>query len=145
MKLTNAEGRALLNKQKAPVAKWGKTGKPKQSESHQQAACVAWFRAQYPEYSLLLYAVPNGGKRSGREAAQFVREGVLSGVPDLVLAVPKNEYHGLYIEQKVKGNTTTDNQRLVMHALTLQGYKCAVVFSIEEFQQVITEYLAPTF
>jgi hypothetical protein len=145
MKLTNAQGRELLNNLKKPgkpVARWGKSG---QTESQQQAECVEWFRETYPEYSLLLYAVPNGGKRSGREAAQFAREGVVSGVPDQVLAVPKNGYHGLYIEQKKKGNKPSPNQLTVMGALTGQGYKCVVVYSTEEFQQVITEYLAPTF
>lgn len=141
MKITAAEFQAMQKKGK-PAAKWEK---PKQSESQQQAECVAWFRAQYPEYSLLLYAVPNGGHRSKKTASIMKHEGQLSGVPDLVLAVPANGYHGLYIEQKKRGNKPTENQLHVMAALTAQGYKCEVVYSTEEFQQVITEYLAPTF
>ena len=140
MKLTNEEGRKLLNKQakKKPVTKWQL---PKLTESQQQSESVDWFREQYPQYILLFYAVPNGGYRSKRTSATMQREGQLSGVPDLVLAVPKNGFHGLYIEQKIKGNKPTENQLNVMAALTSQGYCCKVVYSLDEFKKTIESYL----
>ena len=35
----------------------------KNEESRIQQSCIRWFRLQYPEHRLRLFAVPNGGKR----------------------------------------------------------------------------------
>ena len=42
----------------------------------------------------------NGVKLSGTQAKIAKGQGMLSGVPDLFLPVPKNGYHGLFIEMK---------------------------------------------
>ena len=36
-------------------------------ESRIQAACVKWFRLQYPHFAPNLFAVPNGGQTKGRQ------------------------------------------------------------------------------
>lgn len=143
MKLTNEEGRELLNQQNnnKPTAKWGKAGKPKQSESQLQTECVNWFRAQYPQFHKLLFAIPNGGFRNPKTAAILKREGVISGVPDICLAVPISPYYGLYLELKIKGNYLTDNQKEIMGLLSEQGYLCKVIYSVDEFQAVVRDYL----
>lgn len=140
-RLSNADARELLNKKakkKAPI-KWGAPAKL--SESELQTECVNWFREKHPKYEKLLWANPNGGFRHKRTAAILKREGVLSGVPDITLAIPRSAYHGLYLELKIKGNTTTDNQKEMLRLLSEQGYRCEVVFSTEQFKEVITEYL----
>lgn len=129
----------LKGNRKKPVAKWG--APVKQSESQQQTECVNWFREKYPQFEKLLFAIPNGGKRSKREAASLQREGVTPGVPDLAFCLPKNGFHGLFIEQKVKGNTTSPKQKEMLALLSAYGYKTEVVYSTEEFKQVITKYL----
>ena len=38
--------------------------KPSHEESQLQRICVKWFRLQYPELAVLLFAVPNGGQET---------------------------------------------------------------------------------
>jgi hypothetical protein len=42
---------------------------------------VSWFRKTFPD--VRIFAIPNGGKRSKREAERLKLEGVSPGVPDL--------------------------------------------------------------
>lgn len=110
-------------------------------ESKQQISCVTWFRYQYPKYKKLLFAIPNGGKRTKAEAVILVEEGVVAGVPDLMLAVPRRGYHGMFIEQKYKNAPTSDNQDEMIKNLQEQGYYCVICRSFEQFIQLITDYL----
>jgi hypothetical protein len=139
MKLTNQEGRELLNgKKKKPVTRWQQ---PKLTESQQQAESVAWFRQQYPQFARNLFAIPNGGFRNPKTAAILKREGVLAGVPDTFLAIPRKDSHGLFIELKTAKGKPTELQLQMMAILTVHGYKCEVVYSIDEFKKTITNYL----
>ena len=59
--------------------------KSRHIESQIQQSCVKWFRLQFPEIGLLLFAVPNGGARNKREAGILKGEGVTAGVADMIL------------------------------------------------------------
>lgn len=48
----------------------------------------------------MLYAIPNGGKRSISTAARLKATGVKAGFPDIGLAVARGGFHGLFIEMK---------------------------------------------
>jgi len=111
----------------------------KQTEHNIQVACINWFRLQYPKH--LVYAIPNGGMRNAIVAAKLKTEGVLSGVPDLFIASANKDFHGLYIELKAGKNKPTANQLTVMQKLQNEGYKCEVCYSVEEFINVVNEYL----
>ena len=50
------------------------------SESQIQHDCLTWFRLQYPNLALLLFAVPNGGRRDAKTGARMKYEGVVRGV-----------------------------------------------------------------
>ncbi len=50
-----------------------------QSESQIQHDCLTWFRLQYPSLALLLFAVPNGGRRDAKTGARMKYEGVVRG------------------------------------------------------------------
>lgn len=130
------------------VKKKQKTEAVKETEHQLQKACVQWFRLQYPSYDKLLFAIPNGGKRHVAVAAKMKAEGVLRGVPDLFLAVPREGkgydrdiYHGLFIEMKAGKNNLTKEQKTMFEILTEQGYRCELCRSFEEFHQVIGQYL----
>lgn len=118
---------------------------PPPTESEEQRALFHWAeyqRGNYPELSLL-YHIPNGGKRSIREAVRFREEGVKAGVPDLCLPVARNGFHGLYIELKrTKGGRTTDCQKQWLNALSSQGYCTAVCSGWAEASQLIIRYLS---
>lgn len=48
----------------------------------------------------LAFAIPNGGSRHPAEAVALKKQGVTAGVPDIFVAYPAKNYHGLFIEMK---------------------------------------------
>lgn len=115
----------------------------KSREAQEQTVVISWCRMQENIYPALknIYAIPNGGYRNKIEAANLKRQGVKSGVPDLHLAYPNKNHHGLYIEMKWGKNTPTENQEEWIKGLSAAGYKCEVCWSSEEAIQVIKDYL----
>lgn len=111
----------------------------KDLEHKLQVACVRWFRLQHR--GRLIYAIPNGGKRNVITASKLKSEGVSAGIPDLHVPIANSRYHGLYIEMKVKPNVPTIKQKDMMVKLHMNGYKCAVCYSIDEFISVVNEYM----
>ena len=77
------------------------------SEHDEQSALVAWFKRQYPQYSLCIMAIPNGQLLGGRNKFALMnklkKEGFKNGVSDLFIAVPVNGKHGLWVEMKDRG------------------------------------------
>lgn len=59
----------------------------------------------------------------------------------MVLPVPRQQFHGLYVEMKWGKNTTTDKQDWWLEQLQQQGYKTAVCWSADEAMDVIAEYM----
>ena len=112
-------------------------------EEEVQINCVTWFRLQYHELALLLYHVPNGGKRGKVEAARFKAMGVQRGVSDLCLDVARGGFHGLRIEmKKISGDSRqSEEQREWQEAVEAQGYKYAVCRSLDEFITIVESYL----
>lgn len=119
----------------------------RQREHSLQTACVAWFRIQYPKRRRLLFAIPNGAAFRGtlrerqREGAKLKREGAVPGAADLFLAIPSGDLPGLFIEMKTKTGRQSDKQKAFEADVVQAGYGYAMPRSIEEFQQVITQYL----
>lgn len=112
-------------------------------ESILQRHCVAWFRLQYPHLAQLLFAVPNGGGRSRVEAAIMKGEGVLSGVADLILLVPRGAFASLCIEMKTEKGRQSPAQKEWQHAAQEAGNQYVVVRSFEDFQEHVRAYLKP--
>lgn len=122
-------------------------------ESHLQQVCVKWFRAFFPEYDILLFAVPNGGLKSKIEAGIQKGEGVVRGVSDLILLVPSAGFHGLCIEMKkdsvvyedgkVKHRKTYQrpDQKAWQERVEAQGYKYMVIRTFDDFRHAVEEYL----
>lgn len=111
-------------------------------ESRLQQACIKWVRYQYPD--LIIYAVPNGGKRNAVTGAILKAEGVLAGVADLFVAKATPHHHGLYIEMKTAKGRQADSQRAFEQAVTREGYRYELCRSFEQFVTIIRTYLQPT-
>lgn len=104
-------------------------------------ACRA-LEARLPELALL-HAIPNGGKRARRTAANLKAEGVKAGVPDYFLPVARGGAHGLYVELKrTQGGRVSPEQRAWLSALEGQGYRVAVAMGWEQAFDEIRDYLA---
>ena len=111
------------------------------SEHQEQVMLITWFRMQYKQYKLHLWAIPNGGSRHIVTAVNLKAEGVLAGVSDLFLMIPKGEYHGMFIEMKAKAGKVSDSQKEFMAAASSINYKTVVCYGFDEAKEAITKYL----
>lgn len=135
--------RRLLDQQEEADRKAKRRKKPGHEESLLQRACVAWFRAQYPEHALMLFAVPNGGGRSRIEAGIMKAEGVTAGVSDLILLEARGGYGALCIEMKTteKSSRQRASQKAWQEAAVRAGNHYAVIRTLEGFQKIVRWYL----
>lgn len=161
--MAKEELQAILNGNK-PQQEEKPKRKCRQHEGSLQIACVRWFRLQYPQYAMLLFHPRNeAGQGKSKRIAIDAAAGVVAGVPDLMLALPhidltppssaddslvKRTYFGLGIELKYgKTNNQTPAQRKFQRHYQAAGYAYHVVRSLEEFIEVVTDYMkwVPTF
>lgn len=122
----------------------GRRSRPRHQESTLQKTCVAWFRAQYPDHALMLFAVPNGGGRSRIEGAVMKGEGVTAGVADLILLEARGGWGSLCIEMKTrdKGSKQRPSQKAWQEAAERAGNRYVVVRSFDAFRALVSEYMA---
>ena len=118
----------------------------KHIESAHQAQVIEWSRwaykanpSRYPMLNMLHCSL-NGVKLSGTQAKVAKGQGMLSGVPDLFLPVPKNGYHGPFIEMKSEKGRVTENQHWFLTNAESVGYKTAVCYSAKEAISAIEAY-----
>ena len=104
-------------------------------EHAEQVTLVAWFRETYPD--ILIFAIPNGGKRNINEAKKLKLEGVLSGVSDLF--VPE---YKLWIELKrIKGGKLSDEQEAFGAEMLRIGHKFIVAHGWIEAKTTIQKII----
>ena len=119
-----------------------RTKRNAQPEAIEQAKVIAWARANennYP-YLWMLHSSLNGVKMTKAQAGRAIAQGMLSGVPDLFLPVPKNGYHGLFIEMKYGSNKVTENQEKFLQNAANVGYAISVCYSAQEAIKRIEDY-----
>lgn len=101
-----------------------------------------------------LFAIPNGGSRAKHarnvsiEAVRMKAEGVRPGVPDLMLAVPANGWHGLFIEMKRASKSksrVSAPQYEWCQRLADRGYKVIIAYGFEAAKKGISEYFGVDF
>lgn len=110
------------------------------SEHSEQVVVVNRIRHFYPE--VLVFAIPNGGFREKKEAGRLKAEGVLSGIPDLLVATSRAGYHGLFIEMKrLTGGSVSAIQKERIAKLRQEGYKVEVCKGAEAAWEVVQNYL----
>jgi|YNPBryulayer2012_1023412.scaffolds.fasta_scaffold42434_1 hypothetical protein len=111
----------------------------KHKESELQRACLKYFKLKYP--NILIFAIPNGGKRHIITASIMKREGVVRGIPDLFIAYPNGKYAGMFIELKVGTNKLTKHQKEIINVLEKAGYYVTVCYTINEFIKEVDNYM----
>ena len=108
-------------------------------ESQEQQALFEW--AAYQPGLELMHHIPNGGKRNPREATRLKREGVKAGIPDIFLPVPRQGWHGLYIEMKAQGGRLSKAQKDMHQKLSDQGYAVVVCRGCDEAIETVKKYM----
>lgn len=132
--------------------------RPKRKVSHHeddlQQSCVKAFRFMWPFRRI--FAVPNGGRRNGREGGRLKAQGVTAGVSDLFVpepyfvmqeAIPLHSvrpvlYCGLWVELKCGKNKPSVEQTKFLDEMVLRGYATAVCYSLDQFINTCTNYFS---
>lgn len=128
------------------------TRTPPAPEHAEQVAVVQWAElVTVPGLGRLgdyLFAVPNGSYlgRDARTRAIVMRKlkaaGLKPGVPDLLLALPRGAWHGLFIEMKRRGGRVSEDQVAWRDRLRGVGYAAEVCEGADAARAVIRRYLA---
>jgi hypothetical protein len=110
----------------------------RQPERVLQTALVEHLRLR-ARNGVLYFAVPNGGSRDVREAANLKRTGVVPGVADLLLFRPgacphcgNTRLEGFALELKTPGNRPTEHQLAFMARFADAGGHTCVAEGIDE-------------
>ena len=108
------------------------------SEHLEQVRLVSWFRRNYP--GVRVFAIPNGGVRSGPQGASLKAEGVSPGVPDLF--VPE---WLLWVEmKKSKGGTVSPEQKDWIAYLESIGHRVIIGRGFEDAKRQVMDIKKPT-
>ena len=112
-----------------------KTYRFKHSEHSEQVGFVNWFRAKYPD--TLIFAIPNGEKRSISVATRLKAEGVTRGIPDLY--IPSCN---LWVEMKrATGGRLSPDQKKVIEYLRSVGHTVIVGKGASDASKQVLEFL----
>jgi hypothetical protein len=112
-----------------------KTYRFKHSEHSEQVGFVNWFRAKYPD--TLIFAIPNGEKRSISVATRLKAEGVTRGIPDLY--IPSCN---LWVEMKrATGGRLSPDQKKVIEYLRSVGHTVIVGKGAGDASKQVLEFL----
>lgn len=106
------------------------------TEHEQQKMFFQWLRLAYPR--VVAFAIPNGGARHIAVAKKLKAEGVVAGVPDIMIADGRP---GLFIEMKAGKNVVSKSQVSMIKALRDTGYSVAVCYGFDEAKHIAEKYL----
>ena len=108
------------------------------TEDQLQSQCFLWACNERPITRLLLFHVPNGKKRTRREAATLKAMGVVRGVSDFIFYWAGRAH---FIEMKTEHGTQSTYQKAFQKAVIAQGGCYVIAKSLSEFQTIIDSIL----
>lgn len=136
------------------IAKLKNRSKPTYPEFDEQVKVIGFFNLlkrgkQIPNH-YLLYSNRNTQKLTKPQQSRENRAGMIAGIPDLFLAVPAKEFHGLYIEMKApkhkpktarsKGGLS-EIQEEIITKLRENRYAVVVCYTADEAINQLKAYL----
>ncbi len=124
-----------------------KPRKRKNEESRIQMAVIRFWAVAHKDFGVpecVLFSIPNGGWRDVVGAAILKKEGQRNGVSDLMLAVPRGGYHGLFLEMKCATGVISPEQIVFQREVGAQGYATWTAFRYETAVDMIGCYLRGT-
>lgn len=115
--------------------------KHEQPEAKIQAACVAWLWNEHPETRGLFFHVENE-ESDGNAVKGGIRRamGIVAGVSDMILLMPRGRYHGLCVEFKTEIGRQKPQQIEWQAKVEAQGFKYVICRSLESFKVIFKEY-----
>jgi uncharacterized protein (UPF0335 family) len=91
-----------------------------------QCALMSWLDAKHPSIRELTFASTGGVRTHIRQAALMKSAGYKKGTPDIFIAIPQADYHGLFIELKTEKGQASKEQKEVCRELSKQGYDARI-------------------
>lgn len=132
--------------QKAMDEKQG--NKPKRNVSHQedniQEAFFNTARMIFPKLDKLLFAVPNGGKRDKKEAVRLKKQGVVTGIADILCLVSNNTHTMLCLETKIESGKQSVEQIQFQKQVEDAGGLYLIYRNAAEGIEILKKYLKTT-
>lgn len=112
----------------------------KDLEHLEQVEFVKWFNGVEKFRDLILFAIPNGGKRGIKTASKLKLEGVLSGTPDIQILLPNGK--SVFIEmKKEKGGKLSPEQIDFISKSQSLGHTVIVANGCSEASKKFIEFL----
>lgn len=109
-------------------------------ETQEMIALFDWIRLM-PDIEPFCMHIPLERKCSIQQGMILKRMGVKAGTSDIFLAIPMGNYHGLWIEMKVKPNKPTKSQERFLDEMRSKGYAGMICYGADEARQAIDKYL----
>lgn len=107
----------------------------KKPEASEQARLVGALRCKWSVIAdracrPIVFHVPNGGSRNAMEASNLKTQGVLAGIPDLGIIMPRGEM--IWIEMKAEDGRVSAAQKELHPHMDELGHEVIVAYSAEE-------------
>lgn len=100
-----------------------------------------WIDTQ-PRISPYVFHIPNGSNKSSIMAGvRLKRSGVRAGIPDIFVAIPRGEYHGLWIEMKSMNGKLSEAQEGYLKRFNAIGYMGQACYGFEAAKALTEAYL----
>lgn len=100
------------------------------TEINLHSLCFIWFHNTYPEHRQMLFHV-NNKARNAIEGNRFKAMGVVKGVSDLVLILPKKV---VFLELKTETGIQSPEQKEFEKKVTARGHEYIIIRSLPQFQ-----------
>lgn len=118
----------------------------KKVHNNEEARIQIEFFKLLPDYfpnipDKLVFAVPNGGSRHVREAANLKRQGVKPGVSDVIVLIPKKGFASLCMEFKTKAGRQSEHQKEFQQQAEKCRNKYVIVRSAIQAIEELKQYL----
>jgi hypothetical protein len=107
-----------------------------------QCALMSWLDAKHPSIKSLTMVSAGGMWTNIRQAALMKSSGYKKGTPDIMIAIPQNGYHGLFIELKTEKGRPSKEQKDLIKTLNVQGYSAHICRGWNSAQSTIENYCA---
>ncbi len=108
----------------------------KRPEDNLQMHIVGFIRAKLPH--ALVFAIPNGAKRTAKEAWMMKATGMLPGMPDLGITIENGLTY--YIEVKTRRGTLNPNQKDRKRDMERLNVPYAIARSLKDAEAALIEW-----
>lgn len=106
------------------------------TEQQLQNMCTVWFWNNFHEYRRMLHH-NNNNSHNSIKGAMNKAIGVVDGVSDLELILDGGRV--LFIELKIPGGYQSAEQKDFENKVTERGHRYIIIFSFEEFKNLIID------